>query len=211
MPSIDPQVPESVIRRIREEQPRSENWSSDLQALLTPSIEARSLSLEGTLNIAKKLNTEMEYFWARDYNGPNANHQRVGQLRQEGFDFALSDNDCKHDTKECKCDVVMRNSSVVLGKSEIRCGDLVLMKVDKRIWMGIRKGHQLQALTQTNPREGRGERSIMSTLNSLPGVKTEALGDVDVKAMKDRAVYDDGATTVEERLSGNASRVGKRS
>jgi hypothetical protein len=210
MAALDPQVPESVVRRVREEQPRSEQWSDDLKALLTPSIEARSLSLEGTLNISKRLNTEVEYFWARDRNGMNPNHQRVGQLREAGFDFATSDSECKHE-KDCKCDVIMRNSSVVMGKSEIRCGDLVLMKVDKRIWMGIRKQQQLDSLNQTSSRSARGDRNLMTTMNALPGVKTDALSDLDVRSMKDHAVYDTGATTIEERLSGNATRVNKRS
>lgn len=216
--NIDKSVPESVINRVfTDEHLRNRSsWSEDLVSLFTPSVEARPLHLPGTLKIKTRLNKDVEFYWARDREGSNPNHQRVGELRSMGFDFAIQDLDCKHENG-CGCDVIMANDSVVKSKTEIRCGDLVMVKCAKSIWRGIRKYQQMQSIVQTN-RHSNEDRAPMSTLNSLPGVKTQEISAGEVAEHQSHRSYDpesankyaaDDPRGIMDRLSSNTTRASK--
>jgi len=162
--------------------------------------------------IIKRLNNEMEFFWAFDRNGQNPFHERVDRLRAVGFDYAT--------TK----DVQMAVDDVVKGKddkgfsNEIRNGDLRLLKVPKRRWLEIRKSQQLQAITMMNPRgKAMGDDgTVMGVQGLIPGVRT-SITDEAIEDIRSRAVVSDAAKDLSDgQIRGNASvvpadKVNKRS
>jgi hypothetical protein len=181
MPEIDPQIPSSVIKQIREDQPRPELWNEELKDLLNPSIQARPLHIPLSGQIKKRLNGEYEYFWAFDRVGQNPYHERVEQLRAVGFEYAT--------TK----DVQMFSEENIKGENEIRSGDRRLMRCPKMRWREIRKDQNLRALAMSNPSgkvEGDG-RGVMSAANLVPGMPTY-LSEENVDQIRARANTGEG-------------------
>ena len=196
---IDPQIPQSIVKQVFEEQGKDQaNWSEDLKALMSPSIVARTLHMPSMMRIKKRINTEFEYFAARDREGTNPNHERVGELKALGFDFATTD------------DVEMENESSVKSKSEIRSGDLILMKVPKAIWYGIRKQQQLDAIRLTKRSDP--SKSVLMSTSHIPGVRTELAGEQDLAAIIAHRTLDNSADgpAVENFTTGNTTRVSSK-
>jgi len=208
------QLPRSFVQQFRDAAPSYQpGQNEEVDALFNPSISAKPLHVPLAGQILKRLNNEMEYFWAFDRNGQSPYHERVERLRSVGFDYATTD------------DVRMAVESTVQGKvkvktaegrdkdfsNEIRNGDLRLMKVAKRRWLEIRKSHQLQAIMMTHP-QGKvmGEdRTIMGVRDLVPGVQTR-LSDESVEAIRARAVVSDAARDLADgTIRGNASIVPK--
>ncbi len=167
-------LPAGFVRQFNEANPNYRpGLNEETDALFNPSIQARPLHVPLSGQIAKRLNAEMEFFWAFDRCGQNPNHERVERLRAVGFDYAT--------TK----DVQMAVSDVVKGRdregfsNEIRNGDLRLMKVPKLRWLEIRKSQQLNAIVMMNPRgKVMGEEGTVMGVNSLlPGMKTSVIED----------------------------------
>ena len=202
---MDPKLPKSFVDNFRESNPSYRpGFNEETDALFNPSIEAKPLHIPLAGQIRKRLNTEMEFYWALDRNGQNPFHTRVEQLRSVGFDFAT--------TK----DVDMAVADTVKGENEIRNGDLVLLKVPKLRWLEIRKSHLLQAIMMTNPR-GRvmGEDgTVMGVQGLIPGIRTQSLetaniADVRASAGLRGSTIESNATAdlAEGIVRGNASRV----
>lgn len=188
----DSQVPESVLKQVYENFGSNQaNWPEDLKALLSPSIIARPLHMPSMMAIKLRKNTDYEYFAARDKEGANPNHERVGQLRGMGFDYATTD------------DVEMENESSVKSKSEIRSGDLVLMKVPRSIWYGIRKQQQLDAIRLTKRADP--ARSVLMSTAHVPGVRSELAGEQDLASIMAHRVLDNSAEG--DFTSGNTTQV----
>jgi hypothetical protein len=186
--------------------------NEETDALFNPSITARPLHVPIAGQIAKRLNSEMEFYWAFDRNGTSPNHERVERLRAAGFDYATTD------------DVQMAVEDTIKGRrdgkrdgysNEIRNGDLRLMKVSKRRWLEIRKNQQLSAILMMNPRgKAMGEDgSVMSVSSMIPGVRTEITSDATVEELKARAVVSNAGKDIAEGEfgRGNASVVSGKS
>jgi hypothetical protein len=202
------ELPASFIQNFREAAPSYRvGQNPETDALFNPSITARPLHVPQAGQIAKRLNNEMEFFWAFDRLGQNPYHERAERLRSVGFEYAT--------TK----DVQMAVEDVIKGKdasgfsSEIRNGDLRLMKVPKRRWLEIRKSQQLQAIMMMNPRgKVMGEDGTVMGVNSLiPGVRT-TVSDEPVEDIRARAVVSNAAEDLKNvseggRPTGNASVV----
>ena len=196
---IDSQVPSAVVKQVFEDHGSDQSkWSEDLKALMSPSIVARPLHMPSMMRIKRRLNTDFEYFAARDREGTNPNHERVGELKSLGFDFATTD------------DVEMENSASVKSKSEIRSGDLVLMKVPKQIWYGIRKQQQLDAIRLTKRADP--SRSVLMSSSHIPGVRTELAGEQDLASIMANRVLDNSSEgpAVENFTTGNTTRVSSK-
>jgi hypothetical protein len=197
-------LPRSFIDQFRESNPGYRpGQNEETDALFNPSIEAKPLHIPQAGRIAKRLNSEVEFFWAFDRNGQNPYHERVERLRAVGFEFAS--------TK----DVQMAVEDVVKGKNqegfsnEIRNGDLRLMKVPKRRWLEIRKTHMLQAIMMMNPR-GKvmgDDGTVMGVGSLIPGVRT-SVTDEPIEDIRARAVVSDAAADLRDKqVRGNASIV----
>lgn len=200
---IDSTIPKSAVQKLVEEHgPNPELWNEELQALVNPSIEAKPSHLPMSGNIKELKDTTLQPFWALDRCGANPDHDRVEQLRSDGWRFASTD------------DVVMMSEDAVKGRNkdgfsdEIRSGDRRLMVIPKRRWLEIRKAQLLQAMTLANPRGMANEdRSVMSTNNLIRGVRTE-VSDETVEAIRARAVITDASQELATgNLKGNASAV----
>lgn len=201
----DPQIPNSFTRNYLESNPGYRpGVNEETDALFNPSIAARPLHIPMTGQIRKRLNSEMEFYWALDRNGQNPYHARCEQLRAVGFEYAT--------TK----DVEMFVASTIAGENEIRNGDLRLMKVPKQRWHEIRKDHQLKAILMMNPKgKVMGETGTIMGANELvPGVKT-TLSDEPIESIRSRAIPSSAAADIQEmnaggKPSGNASVVRPR-
>lgn len=191
------ELPRSFVQNFRDSNPTYRpGQNEETDALFNPSITAKPLHVPMSGQIKKRLNSDMEFFWAFDRNGQSPYHERCERLRSVGFEYAT--------TK----DVEMAVSDTVKDEGEIRNGDLRLMKVPKRRWLEIRKSHLLQAINMTNPRgKVMGEDGTIMGVNQLiPGVRTEVMDNVD--EMRSRAVVSDAAEDLRNgRPSGNASVV----
>jgi hypothetical protein len=192
MADFDPSVPQSFIKGLRDSE-TSINASDELKDLLNPSISARQMSPPISGTIKKRLNREYEYFWARDRNGQDANHERVEQLRGDGWEYAT--------TK----DVQMSTEDTVKGRdkegfsNEIRSGDRRLMKIPIMRWREMRKAQLLEAIGQTHPVGRGGEGSPMGVGNTLPGVRTY-LSEETVEQIRGRAITGEGGNASVARV-----------
>lgn len=198
------ELPNGFVQQFREAAPSYRvGQNEETDALFNPSITAKPLHVPIAGQILKRLNGDMEFFWAFDRNGQNPNHERVERLRAVGFDYAT--------TK----DVQMAVAEVVKGKNhegfsnEIRNGDLRLMKVPKRRWLEIRKSQQLQAIMMMNPR-GKvmgDDRTVMGVGSLVPGVRT-TVTDEPIEDIRSRAVVSDATADLRDgQVRGNASVV----
>jgi hypothetical protein len=215
--AIDPIIPKRFVQNFLESNPGYRpGQNEETDALFNPSIQARPLHVPKAGQIKRRINTEVEFFWAFDKCGLNPNHDRVEQLREVGFDYATTN------------DVEMAVTSTVQGKddktgfsSEIRNGDRRLMKVKKLRWLQIRKAQLLNAIMMTNA-SGKvmgDDGTVMGVANTMPGVRTQVMdnsGDFninDVRAsagMKGAAVESDATEDLSQgQVRGNASRVPK--
>lgn len=191
MAQFDPAIPPEVIKQVQEDMPHSGTWNEELQALLSPSVEAKPLHIPMSGRIRKILNTEYEYYWARDLCGQNPDHSRIEELRAVGFEFAT--------TK----DVTMSTTDTVKGEGEIRSGDRRLMKIPKERWLEVRKDQLLQSLAMTNPRNN-GPRSPMGS-TMIPGVKTY-ISTESVEELRGKAIVSDATEELATgSVKGNAS------
>lgn len=201
----DPQVPQSFTRNFLDSNPGYRpGVNEEVDALFNPSISAKPLHVPMAGQIRKRLNSEMEFYWAFDRNGQNPYHERCERLRAVGFEYAT--------TK----DVDMYVADTIKGESEIRNGDLRLMKVPKMRWLEIRKSQMLQAIMMMNPKgKVMGENgTIMGAQELVPGVKT-TLSDESVESIRSRAIPSSAAADIQEmnaggKPSGNASVVRPR-
>ncbi len=210
--AIDPSLPKSFVNNYLEANPSYRpGQNEEVDALFNPSISATPLHVPMAGQIRKRLNSEVEFFWAFDRDGQNPRHERVEQLRSVGFDFATTD------------DVEMAVESTVLGKNEkgfsneIRNGDRRLLKIAKRRWLEIRKSQLLQAIMMTNPRgKVMGEDgTVMGVGNLIPGVRTTVV-DVGDNVLSSAAVPSDAVKDMLEvarggKPGGNASVISKQS
>lgn len=206
--SPEAQIPKKVLDRIAEDHGRDPRYYNDeLAALLNPSIHAEPLHTPLSGQIKKRLNSEVEFFWAFDRCGQNPNHERVEQLRGAGFEYATSD------------DVAMFSEAAYCGRNkdnftnEIRSGDRRLMKVAKTRWLSIRKSQNLQAINMANPRGKVSEdgRNLMSIASTMPGVQTSTVGDEGIDAIRAKAVLSDASEEIRTgQFKGNASQVSMR-
>lgn len=202
--NVDPTIPKSFVNDFIEAHPTYRPGRDEVvDALFNPSIEAKPMYAPTALRIKEKKNTEVRYKWAFDRNGQNPNHTRVEQLRSDGWDFATTD------------DVVMSVESTVLGPTEIRNGDLRLMKIPVKRFLEIEKSRLIQAIHMTRPQRmtSRDGEQVMST-SMVPGVKSEIadVNDPTVAGIAAKAVFSDASQDVAEvmkggRPSGNASKV----
>ena len=202
--NVDPTIPKSFVKDFIEGNPNYRPGRDEVvDALFNPSIEAKPMYAPTALRIKEKKNTEVRYKWAFDRNGQNPNHTRVEQLRSDGWDFATTD------------DVVMAVESTVLGPTEIRNGDLRLMKIAVKRYLEIEKSRLVQAIHMTRPQRmtSRDGEHVMST-SMVPGVKSEIadVNDPQVAGIAAKAVFSDASQDVAEvmkggRPSGNASKV----
>ena len=199
MSRVDPNIPTRFVRQFLESNPSYRSGQNEeVDALFNPSITATPLHVPMAGQIRKRLNSEMEFFWALDRNGQNPYHERVEQLRSVGFEYATSK------------DVQMAVESTVMGKnsegfsSEIRNGDRRLMKIPKRRWLEIRKSQMLQAIMMTNPRgKVMGEDGTVMGVHSLiPGVKTTVV-ETGEGVLGAAAVASDAAKDLVEVMKGN--------
>jgi hypothetical protein len=195
MPRFDPAVPPNVIKQITGQDgiPESQ-WNEELRDLLSPSIEARPLHLPESGRIKTVHNKQFVYYLARDIGGSNPNHDRVEQLRGQGFEFATTD------------DVEMYSAADVKTKNEIRSGDRRLMKCPVQRWKEIRKAQNLAALEMINPR--RASRGPMGVATNTPGMRTDIV-DAESAGLPG-AIVSDAAQDIRDlraggRASGNAS------
>lgn len=174
--------------------------NEEADALLNPSISAKPLHVPMAGQIAKRLNTEVEFFWAFDRNGQSPFHTRVEQLRAVGFEYAT--------TKDAE----MAVADTVQSETEIRNGDRRLMKVSKRRWLEIRKSQQLASILAMNPKgKVQGEDgTVMGTANLIPGIKTtvqdEAPPDVLARSVAEQI---DEKTGTHLHATGNTSVIAK--
>lgn len=202
------ELPRSFVQQFREAAPGYRpGQNEETDALFNPSISAKPLHIPMTGQIAKRLNTEVEFFWAFDRCGQNPNHTRVEQLRAVGFDYATTD-----DVQMAVADTVKGRTKLQSGKefsNEIRNGDNRLMKVPKRRWLEIRKAQQLNAINMANPRgKVMGEDgTVMGVQSLVPGVRT-TVTDEPIEDIRARAVVSDAAADLREgQVRGNASVV----
>jgi len=200
---VDATLPKQTVQKLIEDHGADpERWNEELQALVNPSIQAKPSHLPMSGLIKEHKHKEFTYFWAFDRCGANPNHERVEQLRSDGWTFASTD------------DVVMMSDDAVKGRNdknfsdEIRSGDRRLMKISKQRWLEIRKAQLLQAMQLANPRGLAGEdRAVMGTNNLIRGVRTE-VSDETVEAIRARAVITDASQELATgQLKGNASAV----
>lgn len=141
---IDRSLPPRVLQTIREEQPHRENWSEDLQILLDPNVQARSLVLPmvGTFNTR---NHDYRYRWVYLKRGSNPDSSRYQQLKAYGFSNATA-----YDEKENPSgDVEVLVADIGQHFTEIFSGDRILMKCPRAIYDGLMKQHMLDALRMT--------------------------------------------------------------
>ena len=206
MTAFDSQVPSSFVRNYLEGNPSyRQGVNQETDALFNPSISARPLHIPQAGQIRKRLNTEMEYYWAYDRCGQNPNHTRIEQLRAVGFDYATT-NDV-----DMACEEVVKGRTKEKFSDEIRNGDLRLMKVPRMRWLEIRKSHLLQAINMSNPRgKVMGENgTVMGAAELIPGVRTSV---VDADEMRARAVVSNAAQDLADgQIRGNASVIARDS
>jgi hypothetical protein len=159
-PRFDPAIPPNVIKQITGPDgiPESQR-NEELRDLLSPSIEARPLHLPESGRIRTVHSKQYVYYLAFDRCGTNPNHDRVEQLRGQGFEYATTD------------DVEMYSAADVKTKNEIRSGDRRLMKCPVQRWKEIRKAQNLAALEMINPR--RASRGPMGVATNTPGMRTD--------------------------------------
>lgn len=202
--NVDPSIPKSFVRDFIEANPSYRTGRDEVvDALFNPSIEAKPQYAPTSLRIKEVKNREVRYKWAFDRNGQNPNHTRVEQLRSDGWDYATTG------------DVVMAVESTVLGETEIRNGDLRLMKIPVRRYLEIEKSRLMQAIHMTRPQRmtNREGENVMST-NMVPGVRSEIadVNDPQVASIAAKAVFSDASKDLSSvmeggRPSGNASKV----
>lgn len=203
--AIDKSIPAGFVRNFLDSNPSYRaGGNEETDALFNPSIEAKPLFVPVAGQIRRRLNSDVEFYWAMDRNGQSPFHTRVEQLKSVGFEMATTR------------DVEMAVADAVKGEAEIRNGDLVLLKIAKRRWLEIRKSHLLEAIRMTNPRgKVMGEDgTVMGVGGLIPGVRTTSIdttnvGDVRASAgLKGAAVESDAAADLAEgQIRGNASRV----
>jgi hypothetical protein len=200
----DTALSRSVVKKLFEEQPDKKRWSDEAQWLVNPSIEARELWLPG-IGTVEKLNTDYEYRWVAVGFGDRPRTERVQKFKAMGFDFAFSDPKCEH--KGCSCDVKVSIGDIVKDRNWIQLGDLVLMKCPAALYRSYIKRNMLSALAQTSPREilQNAGRDIMSSTNSIPGVKSSILEQESIESSRLRAVLDDNSSPLEDRVGSNAA------
>lgn len=191
--SVDRQLPDKFVQQVLEDQPVRANWNPELEDLFNPSITARPLHLPQSGQIAEILNTEFTYYWARDFCGSNPNHERVEQLRSEGFVNAT--------TK----DVVMKVKDNVKSDNEIRSGDRLLMKCPNAIWKSLRKQQNLDAINMSYPQARDSQGKPMSLNSLVPGVRSQLSTD-NVDEIRARAIVSDhNEELATGEIKGNAS------
>jgi hypothetical protein len=188
-------IPKKLMEQLVEDHGRNTSlWPQELQDLVNPSIEARQMYTPLSGQIKERLNREYEYFWAKDICGANPNHERVGALRYAGWDFAT--------TK----DVKMANEFTVKGESEIRNGDLVLMKIPMMKWKQMRKAQNMEAIQMAYPQAYGYDGQPMTAANLTPGMRTYMGSEADVEEMRGKARVSDPAEELATgKVSGNAA------
>jgi hypothetical protein len=198
MPPIDPQVPRAVVNQILEEQPNSSGWNPELEALFNPNIVARPLHLPISGQIKERKKRDVEFFWAFDRCGDKPFHERVEQLKAVGFEPATTE------------DVIMWSQDNVKGPSEIRSGDRLLMKVNKTIWLSVRKQQVIDALNMSYPTARANDGKPMNAQSLIPGIRSEVVGDEYIDKFRSQAVISDASQELSTGVvEGNASVVDK--
>ena len=201
---LDGTLSKGMLQRLMEEHGSDpEKWNEELQALVNPSIQAKPSHLPMSGNIKQLKDTTLQPYWAFDRCGADPKHDRVEQLRSDGWRFATTN------------DVEMMSEDTVKGRNkdgfsdEIRSGDRRLMVIPKRRWLEIRKAQLQQAMALANPRGGAftDDRRVMGVNNMVPGVRTE-ISDESVDAIRARAVLSSASDDLASgRVTGNASAV----
>jgi hypothetical protein len=100
--------------------PDGRTLSPEAQIMFDKSIIAKNLGAPATSEIIVK-NLSFHYYWG---NFSYRNGARYGQLKSMGFTNATED------------DVDAKSPEVNVNGKEIRCGDLILMKIPLDRWMG---------------------------------------------------------------------------
>jgi hypothetical protein len=195
-------LPPKLVQQLFEDHGKNTAaWPTELQDLLNPTIEARQLNPPISGKIDKRLNRENEYFWAKDVCGQQPDHSRVENLRYVGWEFATTD-----DVNMCSEDTVKGRDPKTKFSNEIRNGDLRLMKIPMQRWREMRKAQNIEAIQMAYPQAFGGDGSPMSTANLTPGMKTYMGSDVDVDAMRKRAVVSDPEKELATgEITGNAA------
>lgn len=142
--AFDSAVPNRVLKDIVSEQPNRNNWSQELKDLLDPNLVARSIALPAVGAVINKRPGEIELYWCRLKLGANPDTSRFMQLKALGYLPATPE------------DAEVVNADIIEGKTEIRSGDRILVKVDPQIHRAIKKQYALDAIHQTN-RAARGQ------------------------------------------------------
>lgn len=171
---IDPQIPKSILQRIREEQPNSETWSEDLRILLDPSVQCKSLVLPMT-DIVKTRNHDYRYHWTYLKRGSYPDTRRYMELKAKGFTNATAYNPEQNPTG----DVEVLVADIGSNFTEIFDGDRILMKAPRHIYNAYIKQHQMDSIRQTTrARTGQYEAGMRGNPFGDMTMKTADFGGV---------------------------------
>jgi hypothetical protein len=184
-------IPKSLLDQLRESNPNVQSWSEEARALLNPSIAARPMHLPQAGAIKRILNKEYKYKMARDLNGQNPNHDRVEQLKAEGWEMAT--------TK----DVEMASQATVKSENEIRNGDTVLMKIPMKRYLEIEKDRLERSISMAYGT--REDGPVMSNAR-VPGIRSTITGEDSIDEIRSKATVSDASEELRTgEIRGNAS------
>jgi hypothetical protein len=148
-------LPDSLRRKVAEEQPYSQTWTRELEVLLDPKIEARPLTLPG-IGLCKLKDSNFVAYLVRRKKGNNPDYTRYNEMRANGYSNVTPD----------ECEQIAPSMNVADDNTEITIGvDLVLMKAPKAIHYGALKFHQQRAIDMTNPRKRDAQDALMRSMN----------------------------------------------
>lgn len=186
-------IPKGLLDQLREANPNVQSWSEEARALLNPSISARPMHLPQAGAIKRIINKDYKYKMVRDKLGQNPNHERVEQLKAEGWEFAT--------TK----DVEMASQATVKSENEIRNGDLILMKVPMKRYLEIEKDRLERSVGMAY---GTREDGPVMSNAQVPGIRSTMTGDESVDGIRSKAIVSDAAEELRTgEVRGNASTV----
>jgi hypothetical protein len=188
------QISKTLMKHLVEEHGKNTSlWPQELQDLINPSIEARSVSPPISGKVEKFINTNYHYHWAFDMCGQNPNHDRVESMRFAGWEFATTD------------DVQMCSESAVVGRKgdrkskdgklgfsdEIRSGDRRMMKLPMELWRQTKKAQNMAAYQMAYPQPFSevtpGVGKPMTAESLVPGLKSEMMEPEEISETRRKA------------------------
>lgn len=157
-------------------------WPLELQDLIDPKIEARSIAPPISGKVDTFLNTDYHYHFAEFMDGQTPKHDRVQEMRYAGWEFATTD-----DVKMCSEAAVQGRNKNRKSKDggdgwsdDIRSGDRRLMKIPMHLWRQTKKAQNLAAYQMAYPQPFGTDGKPMSAKNLIPGFKTETMDEAEI-------------------------------